>query len=67
MRRILFAVVIATAASLLGGVAALWLVLVKGGGRKTALPYGPAMLAGCLLALLAGEQLTSAYLGLAVS
>ena len=37
-------------------------ILARGGGRKTALPFGPFMLAGALAALFAAEPLTQAYL-----
>jgi leader peptidase (prepilin peptidase)/N-methyltransferase len=52
---------------LLGGVWSLGLVAMGRAGRKTAVPYGPFMLLGCLLAVLVGRQLSSAYLGLTLS
>ena len=46
------AVLVATMATfLLGGVAALWLVLARGASRSTHLAFGPAMVAGTLGAL----------------
>ncbi len=48
------AVVIGTVVALiLGAVHALVAVAVHRGGRRTPVPYGPAMLAGCLLAVMA--------------
>ena len=47
---------------LLGGVFGLALIAVKRGGRKTAVPFGPFMLLGVLLAVLVGQDLASAYL-----
>ncbi len=47
---------------LLGGVFGLAVIATRRGGRKTALPFGPFMLAGTLLALLVGPQLAQAYL-----
>lgn len=40
------------AAFLLGGVAALWLLLARGASRDTHLAFGPAMVGGALVALL---------------
>ena len=51
---------------LLGGVWGVALVLTGRGGRKSAVPFGPFMLAGALLAVLAGEELAQAYLHLTV-
>ncbi len=48
---------------LLGGVFGLLLIALKKGGRKTAVPFGPFMLVGTLIAVLAGSQLTHVYLG----
>jgi len=48
----------------LGGLFGLGLIALKKGGRKTAVPFGPFMLLGVLLAILAGQQLVSAYLDL---
>lgn len=51
---------------LLGGVFGIGVVLAKRGGRKTALPFGPFMLLGVLLAVLVGRQLVSAYLSVTI-
>ena len=51
---------------LLGGVFGIALILVKKGGRKTAVPFGPFMLAGALIAILVGQDLAGAYLDLTV-
>jgi leader peptidase (prepilin peptidase) / N-methyltransferase len=48
---------------LLGGVFGAALVAARRGGRKTAVPFGPFMLAGALVAILAGRQLVELYLG----
>ena len=47
---------------LYGGVWGLGLLLLRRGGRKTAVPFGPFMLLGVLTALLVGTQLAQAYL-----
>jgi leader peptidase (prepilin peptidase)/N-methyltransferase len=47
----------------LGGVFGILAIAVRGGGRKTALPFGPFMLLGVLVAILVGEELARAYLG----
>ena len=49
---------------LLGGIFGIALVVRGRGGRKTAVPFGPFMLAGALLAVLAGQPLADAYLRL---
>jgi leader peptidase (prepilin peptidase) / N-methyltransferase len=49
---------------LLGGVFGLVLIAVGRGGRKTAVPFGPFMLAGALVAVLAGQRLADGYLSL---
>ncbi len=49
---------------LLGGIFGIALVLAKRGGRKTAVPFGPFMLTGALIAVLAGNALAGAYLDL---
>jgi leader peptidase (prepilin peptidase)/N-methyltransferase len=48
----------------LGGVFGVALILAKRGGRKTAVPFGPFMLLGALLAVLLGEQMAQGYLDL---
>jgi leader peptidase (prepilin peptidase)/N-methyltransferase len=47
---------------LLGGLFGLALLAARRGGRKTAVPFGPFMLAGVLIAVLAGQDLAAAYL-----
>jgi leader peptidase (prepilin peptidase)/N-methyltransferase len=47
---------------LLGGLFGIALVAVKRGGRKTAVPFGPFMLLGTLIAILWGGRLADAYL-----
>jgi leader peptidase (prepilin peptidase)/N-methyltransferase len=47
---------------LLGGLFGIGLVLVRRGGRKTAVPFGPFMLLGVLLAVFFGDALADAYL-----
>ena len=47
---------------LLGAVFGVGLLLVRRGGRKTAVPFGPFMLLGALLAVLWGSGLADAYL-----
>ena len=47
---------------LLGGLFGLALIAVKKGGRKTAVPFGPFMLLGVLIAILVGADLAQAYL-----
>ena len=48
----------------LGGFFGIGLVLLKKGGRKTAVPFGPFMLVGAFLAILVGHQLVNGYLDL---
>ncbi len=50
---------------LLGGVFGIALIAVKKGGRKTAVPFGPFMLLGVLVAILVGPELASGYADLA--
>jgi leader peptidase (prepilin peptidase)/N-methyltransferase len=47
---------------LFGALFGIALIVARRGGRKTAVPFGPFMLLGVLLAVLAGEQLADAYL-----
>jgi leader peptidase (prepilin peptidase)/N-methyltransferase len=49
-------------AFLIGGVVSIGLVLFNGAGRKTAVPFGPFMLTGALIGILAGGGIGSAYL-----
>jgi leader peptidase (prepilin peptidase) / N-methyltransferase len=48
---------------LVGGVYALGLVVLRRAGRRTAIPFGPFMLVGALIAIVWGEALLDAYLG----
>ena len=45
----------------LGGIFGIALVLAKKGGRKTAVPFGPFMLLGALIAVLVGPEIADAY------
>jgi leader peptidase (prepilin peptidase)/N-methyltransferase len=47
----------------LGAVGGITLMLVRGAGRKTKVAFGPFMLLGALAALLVGQQIWDAYLG----
>jgi leader peptidase (prepilin peptidase)/N-methyltransferase len=59
------AVIVATfGAFLLGAVVGVTLMLVGRAGRKTAIPFGPFMIAAALLTLLAASSLTDGYLRL---
>ena len=49
---------------LLGGLFGVALIVVKKGGRKTAVPFGPFMLVGVLIAVLVGQDLAQGYLDL---
>ena len=46
---------------------AIGLVVLGRAGRKTAVPYGPFMLLGALVAVLFGQDLAEGYLALTVS
>jgi len=50
----------------LGGFFGIGIMLVKKGGRKTAVPFGPFMLIGALLAILVGQEVVDGYLRLTV-
>jgi leader peptidase (prepilin peptidase)/N-methyltransferase len=52
----------AFSAFLFGGIAGVVVLLRSGGGRKTAIPFGPFMVAGALFAVFAGVPLARAYL-----
>jgi leader peptidase (prepilin peptidase) / N-methyltransferase len=54
----------AFAGFLLGAIGGGVVIATRRGGRKTAIPFGPFMLAGALVAILAGAPLVSAYLSL---
>jgi leader peptidase (prepilin peptidase)/N-methyltransferase len=60
-------VVGAFAAFLLGGVVAIATIALRRGDRKTALPFGPFMIAGMLLGIFLGGSIAHAYLDLFVS
>jgi leader peptidase (prepilin peptidase)/N-methyltransferase len=49
------------AAFLLGGAVGVALMLARRAGRRTAIPFGPAMLAGALLALFVADPVTAWY------
>lgn len=49
----------------LGGVFGMALLVSRRGGRKTAVPFGPFMLIGVLVAVFAGQALAQGYLDLA--
>lgn len=57
-------VVGAFAAFVLGGVFGLALIAARRAGRKTAIPFGPFMLAGAWVGILAGQPIADWYLGL---
>ncbi len=57
-------VVGAFAAFLLGGVFGALLMATRGVGRRTAIPFGPWMLLGAAVGLVAGPDLADAYLSL---
>ena len=59
-------VVGAFAAFLLGGLAGLILMALGRAGRKSHLPFGPFMLFGALLAILAAGPLAQAYVGVLI-
>jgi leader peptidase (prepilin peptidase)/N-methyltransferase len=48
----------------LGGFFGIGLVLLKKGGRKTAVPFGPFMILGAVIAIFVGHQLVDGYLRL---
>ena len=50
----------------LGGFFGIGIMLVKKGGRKMAVPFGPFMLLGALIAILFGHELVDGYLSLTV-
>lgn len=51
---------------LFGGLWGIALILAKRGGRKSKVPFGPFMLAGALLGVLAGQDLFDGYLALTI-
>jgi len=54
----------AFAAFALGGVFSVIVVALRRGGRKTRIPFGPWMVAGAWVGILAGAELSAWYLGL---
>ena len=50
-------------AFLLGGLAAVALLVTRRAGRKQAIPFGPALVAGALIAIAYGQDLVDWYLG----
>lgn len=59
-------VVGAFAAFLLGGIFGIALLLTRRASRRTAIPFGPWMLAGAWVGIAAGEWLAQSYIGLFV-
>jgi leader peptidase (prepilin peptidase)/N-methyltransferase len=57
-------VVGAFAAFILGGLFGIIVILVKKGGRKTGIPFGPWMLAGAWIGIFLGNAIWSGYLAL---
>ncbi|MDX2377126.1 prepilin peptidase [Microbacterium sp. LRZ72] len=57
----------AFAAFVLGGVVGLALLTLQRAGRHTAIPFGPWMLVGAWIGILAGEPLANWYTGLVVA
>lgn len=51
-------------AFVLGGLFGIALLIVRKGGRKTAIPFGPWMLAGAWIGILVGTPLAAGYLSL---
>ena len=51
------------AAFLVGGLAAVVLVALRRAGRKDMIPFGPALVLGCYVAIAAGESIFDWYLG----
>jgi leader peptidase (prepilin peptidase)/N-methyltransferase len=49
-------------ASFVGGAVSLWLLFTGRANRKTAIPYGPYMIIGCWIGLIAGGAITDWYL-----
>ena len=50
------------AGSLLGSCVGIFLMVVKGKGRKTKVPFGPFLAAGALISLFYGQEILSLYL-----
>jgi leader peptidase (prepilin peptidase)/N-methyltransferase len=51
-------------ASLIGSIWGIFLMIFKGKGRKTQIPFGPFLAAGTLIALLYGQEIINLYLRL---
>jgi leader peptidase (prepilin peptidase)/N-methyltransferase len=51
-------------AFVLGGLFGIALIIIRRGGRKTAIPFGPWMLAGAWIGILVGTPLAAGYLSL---
>jgi leader peptidase (prepilin peptidase)/N-methyltransferase len=49
---------------LIGGVGGVLVMVAGGGGRKTQIPFGPFLAFGTVLAIVAGEPILNAYLGI---
>jgi leader peptidase (prepilin peptidase)/N-methyltransferase len=49
---------------LIGGVGGVLVMVAGGGGRKTQIPFGPFLAFGTVLAIVAGEPILDAYLGI---
>jgi leader peptidase (prepilin peptidase)/N-methyltransferase len=54
----------AFAAFVLGGVYGVVLILMRRAGRKSAVPFGPWMIVGAWVGLIAGESIAQAYVGM---
>jgi len=52
------------AAFVLGAVVSIVLLLARRVGRRSAVPFGPFLFAGTALAIMVGEPLAQAYVGL---
>jgi leader peptidase (prepilin peptidase)/N-methyltransferase len=50
------------AASLLGSIVGIFLMIFKGKGRKTKIPFGPFLAVGAIIALFYGEEIMALYL-----
>lgn len=54
----------AAAAFILGGIASVFLIIIRKAGRRSGIPFGPWMLGGAWVAIFAGSTIASAYLAL---
>ena len=48
--------------SLMGSIAGIFFMVLKGKGRRTKIPFGPFLAAGALISLFYGQELASLYL-----